>query len=107
LHHRADGAFRIDQLEINFDAREVKLASRVRHITPKECDMLQVLVSSAGKVVHHEQLLRQVWGPQAVEQVQYLRVFVKQLRQKLEPDPASPRYLVTEPGVGYRLRVPM
>jgi two-component system KDP operon response regulator KdpE len=102
----AVGAYRIGELEIDFDAREVRLFGRARHVTPKECDLLQVLVASLGKVVRHEQLLREVWGPNAVEQVQYLRVFMKQLRQKLEPNPGAPRYLVTEPGIGYRLRVP-
>jgi two-component system KDP operon response regulator KdpE len=63
-------------------------------------------VAHAGKVLTHEQLLRQVWGPGYSEEAQYLRVYVGQLRQKIEPDPARPRYIVTEPGVGYRLRDP-
>jgi two-component system KDP operon response regulator KdpE len=83
---------------VTVDAREVKL-------TPKEYDLLRVLVTHAGKVITHQQLLRAVWGPGSLYETHYLRVYVGQLRQKLEPDPALPRYLVTEPGVGYRLRI--
>jgi two-component system KDP operon response regulator KdpE len=83
---------------VTVDGREVKL-------TPKEYDLLRVLVTHAGKVVTHQQLLREVWGPGSVYETHYLRVYVGQLRQKLEPDPAQPRYILTEPGVGYRLRM--
>jgi two-component system, OmpR family, KDP operon response regulator KdpE len=83
---------------VTVDGREVKL-------TPKEYDLLRVLVTHAGKVVTHQQLLREVWGPDSVYETHYLRVYVGQLRQKLEPDPAQPRYILTEPGVGYRLRM--
>ncbi|MEZ4584782.1 MAG: winged helix-turn-helix domain-containing protein [Gemmatimonadales bacterium] len=73
------------------------------HLTPTEYRLLQVLVSNAGRVVTHRQLLQEVWGSNRIGQIQYLRVFLAQLRHKLEPDPARPRLLRTEPGVGYRL----
>ena len=71
-------------------------------LSPREYDLLAALAAGGGKVMTHRQLLTAVWGPANAEDVQYLRVFVGHLRQKLEADPASPRYLVTEPGVGYR-----
>ena len=80
------------------ESREVKL-------TPKEYDLLRVLVTHAGKVITHQQLLREVWGPASLYETHYLRVYIGQLRQKLEPDPARPWYILTEPGVGYRLRM--
>jgi two-component system, OmpR family, KDP operon response regulator KdpE len=83
---------------VTVDNHEVKL-------TPKEYDLLRVLVTHAGKVITHQHLLREVWGPGSVHETHYLRVYIGQLRQKLEPDPAQPRYLLTEPGVGYRLRM--
>jgi two-component system KDP operon response regulator KdpE len=83
---------------LTVDGREVKL-------TPKEYDLLRVLVTHAGKVITHQHLLREVWGPGSVHETHYLRVYIGQLRQKLEPDPAQPRYILTEPGVGYRLRM--
>lgn len=83
---------------VTIDDQEVKL-------TPKEYDLLRMLVIHAGKVITHRQLLREVWGPAAVYETHYLRVYIGQLRQKLEPDPAQPRYLLTESGVGYRLRL--
>jgi two-component system KDP operon response regulator KdpE len=84
----------------------VTVAGREVKLTPKQYDLLRVLVVHAGKVMTHQQLLRQVWGPAYGEESQYLRVYVAQLRQKIEPDPTRPRYILTEPGVGYRLRDP-
>jgi two-component system, OmpR family, KDP operon response regulator KdpE len=75
-------------------------------LTPKEYDVLQLLVRNAGRVVTHRQILQAVWGPANVEDTQYLRVFVGRLRQKIEPDPAEPQLIVTEPGVGYRFKAP-
>jgi two-component system, OmpR family, KDP operon response regulator KdpE len=72
-------------------------------LTPKEFDLLALLVRNAGRVVTHRQILTSVWGPAHTEDLQYLRVFIGQLRQKLEPDPDAPRLISTEPGVGYRL----
>jgi two-component system KDP operon response regulator KdpE len=79
--------------------REVRL-------TPTEFKLLAYLVKYAGKVLTHQQILREVWGPTHAKDVQYLRVYAGQLRQKLEPEPAQPRFLLTEPGVGYRLVEP-
>ncbi|MGC3967997.1 MAG: winged helix-turn-helix domain-containing protein [Pirellulales bacterium] len=73
------------------------------HLTPTEYRLLTVLIRNAGKVVTHRQLLKEVWGPQSVEENQYLRVYLGQLRRKIERDATRPRYLLTEPGVGYRL----
>ena len=84
--------------------RQVFVAEREIHLTPIEYKLLATLVKHAGRVLTHRQLLNEVWGPNASEQVQYLRVYMAQLRRKLEQTPARPRYLITEPGVGYRLR---
>jgi two-component system KDP operon response regulator KdpE len=72
-------------------------------LTPKEFDLLALLVRNAGRVVTHRQILTAVWGPAHTEDLQYLRVFIGQLRHKLEPDPDAPRLIATESGVGYRL----
>ncbi len=98
--------FRVGALEVDFVAREVRLNGRSVHLTPTEYKLLGVLIASAGKVVTHEQLLQEVWGPASLNQVQYLRVYMKQLRRKLEPAAKLSQYLVTEPAVGYRLRLP-
>lgn len=74
------------------------------HLTPIEFELLAVLVQHAGRVLTHRQLLRHVWGPEAVGETHYLRVHMATLRRKVERDPARPQWLVTEPGVGYRLR---
>jgi two-component system, OmpR family, KDP operon response regulator KdpE len=91
------GDFRID-----LAAHKVTVRRREVHLTPKEFDLLVYLARHAGKVVTHRALLGAIWGGQSTEQVEYLRVFVGQLRKKLEPECSSPRYLVTEPWVGYR-----
>jgi two-component system KDP operon response regulator KdpE len=96
--------FRLGALEVDLVARQVRLCGKEIHLTPIEYRLLAVLVKYAGKVVTHKQLLREVWGPQAELENQYLRVYMNQLRQKLEPQPALPRFLVTETGVGYRLK---
>ncbi len=75
------------------------------HLTPTEYKLLGVLVRHAGKVLTHRQLLQDVWGPNAVEHSHYVRVYMTQLRHKLERDATRPKYLLTEPGVGYRLRL--
>jgi two-component system KDP operon response regulator KdpE len=93
------GDFRIDP-----GARTVQVKDRLVHLTPKEFDLLVFLARRAGKVVTHRALLGAVWGGESTEQVEYLRVFVGQLRKKLEPSASSPRYLVTEPWVGYRFQ---
>ena len=92
------GRLRVDRAKrvVQVDGKEVKL-------TPTEYDLLCLLVKNAGKVLTHEHLLREIWGPTDVDQTHYLRVYVGQIRHKIEPDPAQPRYILTEPGVGYRL----
>lgn len=94
----------IDKLRIDLTRREVALDGRALHLTPIEYRLLALLASNAGKVLTHRQLLKEVWGPGHVEQTHYLRVYMAQLRRKLEQDPARPKLLATEPGVGYRLR---
>ena len=87
---------------IDIAARKVVVNHREVHLTPKEFDLLVYLAQHAGKVITHRTLLSAVWGGNSTEQVEYLRVFVGQLRKKLEPESASPRYILTEPWVGYR-----
>lgn len=95
--------FRAGNLLVDLAARVVRVNESEVHLTPIEFRLLATLVRHAGKVVTQRQLLVEVWGPQHSEEAQYLRVYMAQLRRKLEADPARPRYLVTEPGVGYRL----
>jgi len=97
---------RLDGLEIDFDARRIRSARGSLHLTPKEFALLRYLVSRAGKVVSHRKLLQAIWGPDYDGQVDYLRVFVNQLRKKIEDDPATPKLIVTEPWVGYRFVLP-
>lgn len=92
-------------LEVDRAARRVFVRKREVHLTPTEFKLLSELIRHAGKVVTHRHLLREVWGVAHLENVHYVRVFMSQLRQKVEEDPARPRYLLNEPGVGYRLRV--
>jgi len=101
--HGPSGALRIGAAEIDFDTRQVVAKGRTVRLTPKEFDLLRYLVTHANKVVPHRELLQAVWGPDYGDQVDYLRVFVNQLRKKIEPSPANPSFLVTEPWVGYRL----
>jgi len=109
LRHRlragetADTVFQAGELTIDLTARRVSLGDHDVRLTRTEYKLLELLVQHAGKVLTHRQLLKEVWGPAAVEQHHYLRVYMGQLRHKLERDPARPRYLVTETGVGYRL----
>ena len=93
--------------EVSFDAaaREVRLRGDLVHLTPNEFDLLAALARHAGKVLTHRQLLKEVWGGVAGAQSHYLRVYMAQLRRKLEADPARPKHLVTELGVGYRLKL--
>jgi two-component system KDP operon response regulator KdpE len=103
---RVDGAgpvVRFGPVEVDLEKRVVRVNAEEVHLTPNEYKLLQVLIQHAGKVLTQRQLLNEVWGPQHTEQAQYLRVYIAQLRRKLEHDPARPKYLQTEPGVGYRL----
>ncbi|HET6329193.1 MAG TPA: response regulator [Holophagaceae bacterium] len=109
LRHRPQGAeadpvFRTDEWEVDFARREVTARGLRVHLTPNEFKLLAVLAQHAGKVLTHRQLLREVWGPTQAAQPHYLRVYMAQLRHKLEADPARPKHLITESGVGYRLR---
>jgi two-component system, OmpR family, KDP operon response regulator KdpE len=99
-----ESVFSADELRIDFAKRQVFLGIAEVHLTPLEYKLLLVLVQNAGKVVTHRQLLKEVWGPSYVEHTQYLRVYTTQLRHKLEKDPARPRFLINEPGIGYRFR---
>jgi two-component system, OmpR family, KDP operon response regulator KdpE len=87
---------------IHLESRTVNIAGREVHLTPKEFDLLVYLARHQGKVLTHRALLAAVWGANATEQPEYLRVFVGQLRKKIEPDPSAPKYLITDPWVGYR-----
>ena len=93
---------RAGDIEVDLIKRLVSRAGEPVRLSPREYDLLAKLVEAGGRVVTHRQLLASVWGPANVEDVQYLRVFMGHLRQKLEPDPSAPRYLITESGVGYR-----
>jgi len=106
LRNEADEpVFRSGGLVVDLARRIVSIDGREIKLTPTEYDLLRVLVINAGKVVTHQHLLREVWGPSDVDQTHYVRVYVGQLRQKIEADPAQPRYILTEPAVGYRLRI--
>jgi two-component system KDP operon response regulator KdpE len=111
LRRRIEGAspepvFRVGALEVDLARRVVRVDNAEVRLSPKQYRLLQVLVGHAGKVITHRQLLGEVWGAAHRDDVQYLRVFVRKLRTRIEADPARPRYLLTELGVGYRLRTP-
>lgn len=95
--------FKTGEIEVNFTKRRVVIADAEVHLTRIEFKLLEILIRHVDQVVTHGQLLNEVWGPNHEDQVHYLRVYMLQLRRKLEGDPARPRYLRTEPGVGYRL----
>jgi two-component system KDP operon response regulator KdpE len=94
----------IDGLTIDLEDRTVRRDGQQVHLTPIEFDLLRVLARHPGRLVTQRQLLQEVWGPQYVDESHYLRVHVAHIRAKIEPDPAQPCYLITEPGIGYRLR---
>jgi two-component system, OmpR family, KDP operon response regulator KdpE len=109
LRHRATEAtgtplFSTGDVTVDLVRRQVTVRGREVHLTPIEYKLLSTLIKYAGRVVTHRQLLREVWGPNASEQTQYLRVYMGQLRHKLEANPSRPAHLLTEAGVGYRLR---
>ena len=96
----------IGELRIDLVKRLVSVGGRAVSLTPTEYDLLRVLARNEGKLLTHPAILREVWGPAYREESNYLHVYVSHLRRKLEPDPARPRYLLTQPGVGYRLVAP-
>jgi two-component system KDP operon response regulator KdpE len=96
----------LDNVEIDFEARRVIVDSKYVRLTAKEFDLLLYLASNANRTISHREILLQVWGAEHVDQRKYLRVFVNRLRKKIEPTPHAPKYLMTEPFVGYRLQTP-
>jgi two-component system, OmpR family, KDP operon response regulator KdpE len=99
----ADPTIAIGELEVDRSARLVRRAGKEIHLTPIEFDLLGTLAENQGRLVTHRQLLHAVWGPGYEDETHYLRVHVAHIRGKIEPDPSRPRYLITDPGVGYRL----
>jgi two-component system, OmpR family, KDP operon response regulator KdpE len=104
--HGPTGRLTLGPAEIDFDTRQVVSRGHQVRLTPKEFELLRYFVGHANKVLSHRELLQAVWGPDYGDQVDYLRVFVNQLRKKIEKNPSSPAYLLTEPWVGYRLHLP-
>jgi two-component system KDP operon response regulator KdpE len=102
----SEPAFVSKDLTIDFDKRVVMVKGQPVRLTPKEFDLLRLLVANKGKALAHRRLLQVVWGPDYGEETEYLRVFINQLRKKIEPDPRHPRYIRTEPWVGYRFEAP-
>jgi two-component system KDP operon response regulator KdpE len=98
------GQFSVGDLKVDLVRRQVLVKGCEVHLTPNQYKLLAILIKHAGQVVTHRQLLREVWGPSSSEHTHYLRVYMGQLRHKLEQNPSRPKYLLTEPGVGYRLR---
>jgi two-component system KDP operon response regulator KdpE len=99
-------SIRLGEIEINLATRRVISRTGEIRLTPKEFDLLRYLLSNPNVPIPHGRLLQAVWGPDYGDQVEYLRVFVNQLRKKIEPDPSHPRYILTEPWVGYRFALP-
>ena len=102
-HEADEAAFKVGELQVDRLRRHVSVGGTEVRLTPTEYKLLTTLIRHAGKVVTHQQLLREVWGPAHTEQAHYVRIYMAHLRHKLEAEPARPRYLLTEPGVGYRL----
>jgi two-component system KDP operon response regulator KdpE len=101
-----DATVETPDFEIDFGTKRVTRGGEDVHLTPTEWHLLETLVRHHGKLVPQKQLLREVWGPEYGDETHYLRVFMGQLRRKLEPEPSRPRYLITEPGMGYRFELP-
>ncbi|HVA72217.1 MAG TPA: response regulator transcription factor [Candidatus Limnocylindrales bacterium] len=95
------------ELSIDFEERRVTVRGREVHLTPKEFDLLRQLVANQGKPLTHRRLLQAVWGPDYGDEPEYLRVTINQLRRKLEIDPAHPKFILTEPWIGYRFEPPL
>ena len=99
-----DPVLTFEDLRLDLARRQVHLGDQEVHLTPTEYDLLKLLATHAGKVLTHTQILREVWGAAYVRDTQTLRVFIGQLRRKLNDDPTNPRFILTEPGIGYRFR---
>jgi two-component system KDP operon response regulator KdpE len=104
--HGPSGRLKLGAAEVDFDTRQVLVRGERVRLTPKEFELLRYLVAHANKVLSHRELLQAIWGPDYGDQVEYLRVFMNQLRKKIEANPSAPVYLLTEPWVGYRLQTP-
>jgi two-component system KDP operon response regulator KdpE len=102
----SDGIVEVASLALNTQAHEVRRNGVPLDLTPREFDVLAYLMLHSGRIVTHRVLLHDVWGPEYGRETQYLRVFINRLRRKIEDDPSHPQYIVTEPGVGYRLVTP-
>jgi two-component system KDP operon response regulator KdpE len=96
-------AYRYEELEVDFSARRVRVAGRDVSLTPKQYDVLAYLARNAGKVLTHRQILQAAWGGQYADEVDYVWTYVRRIRRRIEPDPSQPRFVLTEPGVGYRM----
>jgi two-component system, OmpR family, KDP operon response regulator KdpE len=103
----AEPVLEIGGLRVDLEARDVSVAGAPVQLTPHEYDLLRLLALNEGKLLTHKTILREVWGEAYADESHYLHVYVSQLRRKLEPDPARPRYILTEPGAGYRLVDPL
>ena len=101
----SEPVFASDGLMMDFVHREVKINDQPVTLTPTEYDLLRTLIKNAGKVLTHRQLLRTIWGNAYENEMHILRVNISNLRRKIEPDPSRPHYLLTEPGVGYRIKI--
>jgi two-component system KDP operon response regulator KdpE len=99
-----NAVFVLDNLKVDLAKRQVLLDDREVHLTPIEYRLLALLIKHAGKVITHSHLLKEVWGTAYAGQTHYLRIYMAQLRHKLETDPARPRFFINEPGIGYRLK---
>ena len=105
IQESPEPVYRVDGLEVDLERRRVVSQGEEVQLTPTEYDLLRLLVTHAGKVLTHNQILRQIWGPAYMEQPHLLRVNISNLRRKIEPEPNRPRYILTELGVGYRLKM--
>jgi len=92
-------------LMIDIEARQVQVRGELIHLTPTEYDLLNYLAKNKGKVITHRELLQEIWGPEYGDEREYLRVFISQVRKKIEQDPVRPKFILTEPGVGYRFSI--
>ena len=99
----AEPVLTVGELELDLEKRELRVSGKPVHLTPHQFDLLRVLASNEGKLLTHRAILQEVWGPGYGSESNLLHVHVSQLRRKIEPGPARPRYLLTEPGAGYRL----
>jgi two-component system KDP operon response regulator KdpE len=104
IQSNAEPVFESDNLKVDLTRRQVKVNNKEISLTPTEYDLLRLLVQNAGRVLTHHQMLRQIWGHAYENEMHLLRVNMSNLRRKIEPDPTRPRYIITEPGVGYRLK---